>query len=159
VEQDAAPEVTITRVDFHEFPESREIEAAVKSLEKIGFDLNLFEVSHIDRGQVTNDNSPFLVAGKDGAEHTVFSMAEVLDKVKDIGGKGFAIQRYKGLGEMNADQLWETTMDPKRRRLLRISLDDAIEAERMFTTLMGEEVVPRRAFIQRHAPEVKNLDV
>ena len=79
--------------------------------------------------------------------------------MKQLGSKGITIQRYKGLGEMSATQLWETTMNPKTRRLLRVNVEDVVETETMFSTLMGEEVIPRRAFIQRHAPEVQNLDV
>jgi DNA gyrase subunit B len=161
VEQDVAavPEEVKVKVETYEFPESREIETIVRAIEKMGFDVRLYEVDHLDRGQITDDQAPYRVYGKDNVMHAAFSLAEVLQNLMEIGGKGISVQRYKGLGEMNAEQLWETTMDPRRRRLLRISMDDAVEAEQIFSTLMGDEVVPRRAFIQRHAPEVRNLDV
>ena len=77
----------------------------------------------------------------------------------ETGKKGLALQRYKGLGEMNPDQLWETTMNPETRTLLQVKLEDIAGVEDIFSTLMGDEVEPRRNFIQQHAQEVKNLDV
>ena len=89
-----------------------------------------------------------------------FSEAEkdtTLDKLN--GQRNIHVQRYKGLGEMNPDQLWETTMNPETRKMLRVRIDDAVEVNDVFTTLMGEEVAPRKTFIQAHARSVKNLDV
>jgi DNA gyrase subunit B len=89
----------------------------------------------------------------------LFSIPDILNGVKNVGKRGIQIYRFKGLGEMDAKELFETTMNPARRKLLRVELTDAIEAEKMFTELMGEEVEPRRRFIEDNALNVRNLDV
>ncbi|MGA7399793.1 MAG: DNA gyrase subunit B, partial [Candidatus Sulfotelmatobacter sp.] len=87
------------------------------------------------------------------------TLRELFDYVLEQGKKGYIIQRYKGLGEMTAPQLWETTMDPERRTLLSVKLEDIAECETIFTTLMGEDVEARRKFIEENALDVKNLDI
>ena len=94
-----------------------------------------------------------------GLEFSNQELLSMLDKIEKSAKKGAYIQRYKGLGEMNPEQLWETTMDPTNRRLLRITIDDAQEASDTFTLFMGDEVEPRRNYIQAHAKDVKHLDV
>jgi DNA gyrase subunit B len=89
----------------------------------------------------------------------IFSIPEILSGVKAVGKKGIQMYRFKGLGEMDAKELFETTMNPAKRKLLRIDLTDGVEAEEMFTKLMGEEVEPRRQFIEDNALNVRNLDV
>jgi DNA gyrase subunit B len=93
--------------------------------------------------------------------HPLFAIPEILAKVLEIGRKGMTIQRFKGLGEMNAKELFETTMDPEKRRLMKVDLNEnnAVDADRMFTILMGDIVEPRRQFIEDNALNVKNLDI
>jgi DNA gyrase subunit B len=105
--------------------------------------------------------APFTLAARDGAaaEQQARSPLELVELVKRAASKGLEIQRYKGLGEMNPEQLWSTTMDPARRTLLEVHADDVAEAETMFTTLMGDAVEPRREFIEKHALDATNLDI
>ncbi len=98
------------------------------------------------------------VLNKDGTPRAV-DAAELLRFVNDKGKEGTTVQRYKGLGEMNPEQLWSTTMDPTRRRLVRVAIEDAIEADRMFTILMGNNIESRKTFIQENAVDVRNLDI
>jgi len=96
---------------------------------------------------------------REGGPEKASSRPELLEKVMKMARKGISIQRYKGLGEMNPEQLWETTMNPETRGLLQVIIEDVVAAEETFTTLMGENVEERRRFIQQHAPEARNLDI
>ncbi|MBN1557660.1 MAG: DNA topoisomerase (ATP-hydrolyzing) subunit B [Lentisphaerae bacterium] len=119
-------------------------------LEKKGFSMEQVDPSKAPIGFI-----------KEGSARAVpvHSLSELLNVVRDMGRKGLTIQRYKGLGEMNPDQLYETTMNPEKRRLLQIVLEHAAAADEIFTVLMGQEVEPRRAFIEDNALNVRNLDV
>ena len=135
---------------FIELYDQKSFEDLIKELRLFGLELdqyfstagNLFDI--IEEG----DNKT-----------SVTNLRELVKFLRVNGRKGIEIQRYKGLGEMNADQLWETTMDPEKRTLVKVTLPDAIAADHIFSMLMGEDVPPRRKFIEQHALSVKNLDI
>ena len=105
------------------------------------------------------NGAPIYEAEVDGKKAPLHALGDLLNLVREVGRRGLSIQRYKGLGEMNPEQLWETTLEPTRRKLLQVQLDDAVRADQTFTVLMGDEVEPRRAFIEENALNVRNLDV
>ncbi len=110
--------------------------------------------------EITGDDPPpRFILDRDGDEHPLLDLRSLAATVRHLGEKGMKITRFKGLGEMDAEQLWETTMDPTRRTLMQVQLKDVASANDLFTTLMGDDVEPRRQFIEKHALEVKNLDV
>jgi DNA gyrase subunit B len=101
---------------------------------------------------------PYVVSGE-GEDATCSDIEALVRHIDERGRKGLSITRYKGLGEMNPEQLWETTMDPKNRTLLQVQVADAIQADEIFTVLMGDEVEPRRKFIEENALRTRNLDI
>ncbi len=114
----------------------------------------------IENGKIYIAQPPLYRVEKNKNEYYVYSDKELDELLANIGRDGIKpIQRYKGLGEMDAQQLWDTTMDPERRVLLKVNLEDAIEADQIFTQLMGDKVEPRREFIQEYGKHVKNLDI
>jgi len=116
------------------------------------------ELRIIGKGLKTFGEPPFILKGED-VEIKINTFSGLITHVLELGKKGLSMQRYKGLGEMNPEQLWETTMDVERRTLLQVKVEDAIEADSVFTRLMGDEVEPRREFIEGHALEVAYLDI
>ncbi len=134
--------------------------------------INIFEAENCNRlledlrrhgleaNQVFTDGDLlFEITGSDGRTAAAASLQGLFDAVRENGTQGLRIQRYKGLGEMNAEQLWETTMNPETRKMIKVTMEDAVEAERMFTLLMGDVVEPRREYIEQHAAGVKDLDI
>ena len=143
----------IRRARHVELHESKAIAELLGKLEKKGLNVEHYSAQ---------DKPLFELIEGEGERATakpLFSIAEILAGVKEAGKRGIQIKRFKGLGEMNAKELFETTMNPENRKLLRIDLTDAVEAEEMFTKLMGDEVEPRRQFIEDNALNVRNLDV
>ncbi len=142
------------RVTLHEIYESTEMAKVLAALAKTGLDISVFTPGEKPRYTITEN------AGQKSENKTeLFSPLDIVTQIRANGRKGLSIQRYKGLGEMNPKQLFETTMDPEKRRLLKVSIDDAAKADALFTLLMGDEVPPRRQFIEDNALNVQFLDV
>ncbi len=139
--------------DMQELWEMARLGKIADNLKAMGLDLQWYEVLRDEK------TKPLFKAKNGNNETDGYSLRDLIETVRAAGRSGANIQRYKGLGEMNPEQLWETTMDPKRRRLLKVVLEDEADTEIAFTTLMGDKVEPRRAFIEKHAKEVKNLDI
>jgi DNA gyrase subunit B len=141
-----------------------EIEITQPNGQKILFDWNLASYVEFQKAielkRILEETFPApFVMGENGTSEEIATREDLLERVLGQAKKDLSIQRYKGLGEMNPEQLWETTMDPEKRTLLQVRIEDAIETDQIFTILMGDQVEPRRKFIEDNALDVKNLDV
>jgi DNA gyrase subunit B len=163
-------------VELVEFYEAKDLEDVLKNIDKLKIDImdcspggaaateektgrGKSKVKSKKEKEKTKIKDGLYKIAVEGEERYANSLKEVLSFVKENGKRGMTIQRYKGLGEMNPQQLWETTMDPEKRTLLKVTVEDAVEADEMFTVLMGDQVEPRREFIETHALNVRYLDV
>ncbi|MGB2878771.1 MAG: DNA topoisomerase (ATP-hydrolyzing) subunit B [Candidatus Omnitrophota bacterium] len=153
-------------VDIQEFYEAREIEKIRKEIAKFDLDVADYEEDGGEEAKKKTKKSKTEKTKKErepifriDGQKEIFALKELLDSVLREGEQGAVVQRYKGLGEMNPEQLWETTMDPDRRTLQKVTIEDAVETDEMFTILMGDDVRLRRNFIVKHARDVKNLDI
>ncbi len=141
-----------------ELHEVKELARIVEELDRRGIRIDDYFLTQEESvsGELLSTRYAF---GRDDKTHEVAGVAGLLPRLFELAKQGLEIKRFKGLGEMNYDELWETTLDPSRRRLLRVTLEQAEEAERLFSILMGDDVEQRRQYIEEHALEVKNLDV
>ncbi len=142
------------RITIHEIFEATEMTKLLRAMTAAGLDVSRFSPTEEARYVVTENPGQ-----KNELKTELFGPLEVLSHIRALGRKGLSIQRYKGLGEMNPKQLFETTMDPDHRRLLKVSINDAAKADALFTLLMGDDVPPRRQFIEDNALNVSYLDV
>ncbi|MGC9454266.1 MAG: DNA topoisomerase (ATP-hydrolyzing) subunit B [Phycisphaerae bacterium] len=143
------------RAELHEV---RDVEKLIEELKSRSISIEDYFVMREE--DITGEKPPAkYVLVNEGELLELDNLSQIAPGVREIGSRGIEIKRYKGLGEMNAQELWETTMDPQRRKLRRVTAEEAEEAERLFSLLMGENVEQRRNFIEEHALEVKNLDV
>jgi DNA gyrase subunit B len=139
------------RIDTQEILSSQSLTRLFERLESEGFSLADY---------IGNEDTPLGAIHNGEADPIeITALPQLLETIRDFGRKGLTIQRYKGLGEMNPDQLFDTTMDPNKRKLLKVVLEDLVKADSIFTVLMGDEVAPRRRFIEDNALAVRNLDV
>ena len=154
LEKEKEKKISVVRRARHEeLYESKAVAELLKKIENKGLNVEHYSAQDKPLFEMIEGE------GEKAAIKPLFSIAEILTSVMDAGRKGIQIKRFKGLGEMNAKELFETTMNPEKRKLLRIDLTNAVDAEEMFTKLMGDEVEPRRRFIEDNALNVRNLDI